>query len=187
MYNEQEIIIGLRGRDRGVMKYLYHQYYPMILDLIQKNGGTSEDASDIFQEGIIVIYEKIFDNDFEWRSSIKTYLYAVCRNKWLMQLRSKRKKGTTTLQDKPDVADETSIQRDIIASERNELMREHFKNLGKDCRQVLELFFQSKSLREIGQIMNYSEAYAKKKKFSCQQKLIKTISLDPKFKELSKL
>lgn len=158
----------------------------MILDLIQKNGGTSEDASDIFQEGMIVVYEKIFDSAFEWRSTIKTYLYAVCRNKWLMELRNKRNRSTTTIDDKPDVAEDASIQRDIIASEKNELMRKHFKNLGKDCRQVLELFFQSKSLREISQIMNYTEAYAKKKKFSCQQKLIETISLDPVFKEFNK-
>jgi RNA polymerase sigma factor (sigma-70 family) len=187
MYNEQEIIIGLRGRNLGIMEYLYQQYYPMILDLIQKNGGTDEDASDIFQEGMIVVYEKVQDSTFEWRSTVKTYLYAVCRNKWLMELRSKRNKATTTLDDNRDISEDTSIQRDIIASERNELMRKHFKNLGKDCRQVLELFFQSKSLREIGQIMKYSEAYAKKKKFYCQQKLIQTISLDPVFKELSNL
>ena len=145
MYNEQEIIIGLRGRDSGIMEYLYQQYYPMILDLIQKNGGTGEDASDIFQEGMIVVFEKVQDSSVVWRSTIKTYLFAVCRNKWLMELRNKRHKVTMPLDENRDISEDADIQRDIITSEKNELMRMHFKNLGKDCRQVLELF-SSRSL-----------------------------------------
>jgi len=183
MYKESELIHGLRKRDRTVMQYVYEQYYPMILDLVCKNGGTSADAADVFQEGMIVTFEKTTRVDFKWTSTIKTYLFAVCRNKWLMELRRKKSKGTDTLLEVV-VADEVSIHQDIIRSERHNLMRNQFSKLGEDCQKVMTMFFEKLSIREISIKMGYSEAYSKKKKFTCQKQLINLISNDPRFKEL---
>ena len=184
MYNEKDLIKGLVQRDTAVLRYTYNEYFPMIQDLVIKNGGSSADAADIFQEGMIVLYEKVQEQSTQWTSSLKTYLYAVCRNKWLMELRRKKNKGTINLEDQSTLKEESSIQNDIVSTERNELMRKHFKSLGEDCQKVLKLFFEATSLREIGEIMGFSEAYAKKKKFTCQQKLIEAVSADPIFKEL---
>ncbi|MCB1148348.1 MAG: sigma-70 family RNA polymerase sigma factor, partial [Leptospiraceae bacterium] len=159
--------------------------YPMILDLIQKNGGTAEDAADIFQEGMVVLYEKVNQGAVEWQSTLKTFLYAVCRNKWLMELRKKKNRKTNILEDNVHLADDTSIQKDIISQEKNELMRKHFKKLGDDCQKILKLFFEATSMKDIGNIMGFSEGYAKKKKFNCQQKLISAVTNDPIFKELN--
>lgn len=185
MYNESDLIHGIRNQEAEALRYAYREYFPMILDLITKNGGSDEDGADIFQEGMVVLYQKVQDINFEWRSTLKTYLFAVCRNKWLMELRRRKTKNTSSMEDNFSLADEHSIQKDIISNERNELMRRHFQNLGDDCQQVLKLFFASTSLRDIGKIMGFSEAYAKKKKFTCQQKLIETVMADPIYKELT--
>ncbi|NND34809.1 MAG: sigma-70 family RNA polymerase sigma factor [Saprospiraceae bacterium] len=185
MYTELELINGLKKRDVIVVKHLYVTYYPMIRDLIQKNGGSEEDASDVFQEGMVVVFEKTQDKNFNWSSSIKTYLYAVCRNKWLMHLRRQRTHNTTYLQDNVEVAGDQNVQRDIVHQEKRELMRKHFGFLGDDCQTVLRMFFAGNSMRKIAQEMGFTEAYAKKRKFTCQQKLIQAISLDPLFNELS--
>lgn len=184
MYNEKDLIKGIRQRDGRIMRFTYSEYYPMVLDYVQKNGGTHDDAADIFQEGMVVLYQKVQDTTLEWRSSLKTYLFAVCRNKWLMVLRKKRVRKTTRLDERDPIADDFSIQKDIVVSERNELMRKHFKTLGEDCQKILTLFFESTSLREIAEIMGFSEAYSKKKKFTCQKKLIEAVTADPIFNEL---
>lgn len=185
MYKEQDLIEGIKQRDGQIMHFVYVEYFPMIQDLVQKNGGTREDASDVFQEGMVVLYEKVQDRSMEWSSTIKTYLFAVCRNKWLMELRKKRIRNTASvLKETTGTLDETYIHKDIITSERNELMRKHFKQLGDDCRRILTLFFESTSMRDIGKKMGFSEAYAKKKKFTCQKQLIEAVMSDPVFNEL---
>ena len=70
-------------------------------------------------------------------------------------------------------------------NEKKELMRLHFGQLGADCQEVLRRFFDGDSLRQIAEVMNFTEAYAKKRKFICQQKLIAAISADPIYNELS--
>ncbi len=64
-------------------------------------------------------------------------------------------------------------------------MRKHFLRLGSKCQTVLQMFFEGESLRKIAEAMNFTESYAKKRKFVCQQRLIQAISEDPLFKELS--
>jgi RNA polymerase sigma factor (sigma-70 family) len=185
MYTELELIAGLKERDLNVMKHLYANYYPMIRDLIQKNGGSEDDAADIFQEGMVVLYQKSQDHDFTWSSTLKTFLYAVCKNKWLMQLRKKRKSDTVTLEDSLEISSSVNVQNDLIMYEKKELMRTHFSQLGADCQEVLRRFFDGDSLRQIAEVMNFTEAYAKKRKFICQQRLIQAISADPIYNELS--
>ncbi|NND07927.1 MAG: sigma-70 family RNA polymerase sigma factor [Saprospiraceae bacterium] len=186
-YTETALLGGLKQRDLKIMKYLYTEYMPMIRDHITRNGGSDQDAADIFQDGMVVCFEKCADSDFQWTSTLKTYLYAVCKNKWLMQLRKKRNRGTTSLPDNLEMSDSENIHQDIIQHEQKELMRKHFRTLGTDCQSILQMFFEGMSLRKIGETMNFTEAYAKKRKFVCQQRLIKAITQDPLHQELSAL
>ena len=42
------------------------------------NNGNEDDAKDIFQESIIVLYEKVKAGKFELSSKLKTFIYSVC-------------------------------------------------------------------------------------------------------------
>ena len=54
----------------------------MIRLLIYQMGGNWEDAKDIFQDGLLELIRKSEDPGFQLTSSIKTLLYAVCKNLW---------------------------------------------------------------------------------------------------------
>ncbi len=90
----------------------------MVKDLVSKNGGSSEDASDLFQDGMVVVYEKAMDVDFTLSSSLKTYLYAVCKNKWLMQLRKRKTKRTSVLRETAPAGVDPNIHKDIVSQEK---------------------------------------------------------------------
>ena len=49
----------------------------MVQSLIINNNGSSDDARDIFQEAVIVLYEKARTGTFELNCQLKTYLYSV--------------------------------------------------------------------------------------------------------------
>ena len=160
----------------------------MTADLITKNSGTKDEAQDIFQDALVVLFEKAQDPSFQLSSTVKTYIYAVCRNKWLMTLRS-RKSRKTHLSDTEalDFVAEESVQADIEQQERNDLMRKYFEKLGTDCQKVLNMFFKGTSMRNIAEAMGFTEGYAKKRKFTCQKQLITMVTADNRYQELTTL
>jgi DNA-binding NarL/FixJ family response regulator len=73
----------------------------------------------------------------------------------------------------------------MTQARRRQVFKSHLSSLGEDCQQVLKLFFEGKSLKEIAGQMGFTAAYAKKRKFICQQKLIASIEQDVLFRELT--
>lgn len=183
-YTDQEIVNGIKVRDRKVLNHLYQHYYPMILDFTRKNSGDDEDAQDLFQEGLVVIFEKVSSGDLKLSSAFRTYLYAVCRNKWLMVLRRKRTGPQMVVDTEQLDQDIPEVQPDLVRKEQFEVYRKHFEQLTPDCKKVLSMFFKGHSLREIAAEMEFTEAYAKKRKFTCQKHLILSIEKDGLYQEL---
>ena len=57
--SEEEIVQALRRQDERVLKTVYKQHYPQIANMVVNNGGSVQEAKDIYQETIIVFYEKM--------------------------------------------------------------------------------------------------------------------------------
>jgi len=182
-YSDEAILEGLRLRSDYIINFIYKEFFPLIKFLVTENGGEGEDAEDIFQDGIIILYNKISLNQLVLTSSFKTYMYSVCRNLWLQKL-NKRK----AIYDKlADVEEFIDLPGDILretSSEETEMHRIiqiHFLALPEDCQKVLKLFVKNIPLREIAGIMGFkTENYAKTRKYLCKQELKKRIADDPR-------
>ncbi len=81
---EQHLLQGLAANEKNAIETIYRENYSIIQSFIIKNNGYPEDARDIFQEAMIVLYEKAKSDSFELSCQIKTYLYSVCRRLWLV-------------------------------------------------------------------------------------------------------
>jgi DNA-directed RNA polymerase specialized sigma24 family protein len=55
---EQALLRGLANNQRDAIETIYSQHFQMVQTLVLNNSGTTEDAKDVFQEAIIVLYEK---------------------------------------------------------------------------------------------------------------------------------
>lgn len=181
-YSDEAIIEGLRLRSDFIIKYMYQELFPMIRYLVVKNSGNDEDAEDIFQDGLIVVFKKIRDHELDLSSSFRTYIYSVCRNLWLQKL-SKRKqyiREFSEVETYIDLTDGIDQYQDEEA-EKYRLYQQHFFTLGEDCQKVLLLFMKKQSLKEIALEMGYkTENYAKTRKYLCKEELKKRIINDPK-------
>ena len=183
-YNDSEIINGIKKRDGEVLRFLYQNYLPIIQNFIRKNSGSDEDARDIFQEALVVMYEKVTLGQLTLTSQFQTYFYAICRNKWLMVLRKKRK-GPLQVNDSESIMEQLpETESDWRKHEQFNLYRKHFDQLSDDCRKVMEMFFKGHLLKDIAIAMGFTEKYAKKRKFLCQKKLISAIENDRDYQEL---
>lgn len=181
-YSDEAIVEGLRLRSDYIINFVYKEFFPIIKFLVNENGGSNEDAEDIFQDGIIIIYNKINTNQLVLTSSFKTFMYSVCRNLWLQKL-NKRKAIFDKLSDVEEylnLADNIS-DTEVRDIEMHRLIQTHFLALGEDCQKVLRLFSKNIQLRDIASILGYkTEKYAKTKKYLCKEELKKRISEDPR-------
>lgn len=180
----QEYIEGIKRGDPDIVKGIYEKYHPAIVHMVETKFGTKEDANDVFQEGLVLIYQKTQNPDFKLTSAFLTYFYAVCKNIWSNKLRKKSNKEVTL---EPDMllmikSDTTEV---LEENEKYFLYRKMFLRLGEDCQKVLDLFLQKIKMDEIMKQMGYgSISYTKKRKFLCKEKLAMMIQSDPSFTEL---
>ena len=189
-WSDEEIIFCLRGdsekRDLA-LKQLYTKLYPFIKTYIQKNNGTDEDAADIFQDAIIVFYEKVRLDQFKLSSSIRTFMYSVCKHLWLNKLRAQKK--VISLTDDNDTIPIDPLSLSVIGSnERNDYLMRLLESLGKNCKKILVLYyFDRLKMKEIAHIMNFAnDQVAKNKKSSCLKKLKSIVSESPRLRDILK-
>jgi len=80
----------LRNNDQQAYIELYRDYFPELARFILRNSGNRQDAEDMFQETLLVLVNKVRDENFQLQSELKTFLFSVNRNQWLKKLRSRR-------------------------------------------------------------------------------------------------
>jgi RNA polymerase sigma factor (sigma-70 family) len=172
---DSEVILGILNNSESVVKRLYIAYFPMVLQLIINNNGDGDDAKDIYQEAIIILYNKVKTGDFELSSKLKTYIYSVCRRLWLKRLSQINRYGgdIKDFQEYLSVDDETekNNERDIQFNK----MGEALKLLGEPCKTIIEDFYiNNRSMKEICDDFGYTNAdNAKTQKYKCLQRLKK--------------
>jgi len=174
-YSEENLIIGIKRDDPQSLRYLYKAYFSMILHFITNNNGTEQEAKDIYQEAVIVLYEKLKDDNFELTCKIKTFVYSVCRRLWLKRLAEKNRFGGKV----NDYEDFLSFEEEGDAIDEQEhqyqMMTESMVQLGEPCKTILEDFYIKKmSMQQITSKMGYTNtANAKNQKYKCMLRLKK--------------
>lgn len=187
-YSNEDLLRGIFKKNNVVLKYIYKTYFYKVNAFVCSNKGTENDANDIFQESIIIIYRKIRKKNFSYSdNNFETMLFAVCRYLWLRELEVKR--GTMiSVNDVSNYSEsifDEELEEIVLLNERYKLYQDHFYKLGKDCQKILRLFFQQVTLKEIADRMGLvSESYAKKRKHQCKEYLIKSIKQDIEFKKI---
>lgn len=184
-FNNEEILIGLQKNDKNIIRYVYEIAYFHIEQLVTGSFGSDEDAQDVFQEAMMVLYMNSAKPEFELKSSFTTYLYGIAKNIWYSRLREQR------LNTDEDVEFDLIIKEEPDYYELNErlekwkLFKDYFDTLSMSCKQVLTLVFNGISIDQITKLMGYSGyQFTTTRIYKCKMKLIKRIKRNPKFKEL---
>ena len=177
---DDALIAAIRGGDERALAHLYRLHWPMVSHFVLQNSGSEDDAQDVYQEGVMVFYDKVRDGSLELSCQIKTYLYAVCRRLWLKRLTSRSRFGVRLLDDEehgPYL--NTGAEDDLLAAEEQDrrfaTMSEALAHLGEPCRSLLEGFYLlDKSMQTLTVEFGYTNAdNAKNQKYKCLVRLKK--------------
>lgn len=176
LYDEEKALIrGLAKHDANAIEKIYRENYSSIQAFIVKNNGYPDDARDIFQEAMIILFEKSKSDSFELTCQLKTYLYSICRRLWLKKLQRESRYNPSI-----DLALETVAVDDEIEmhEKRNSdlgIMEVALSKIGEPCKSLLEAFYiQKKTMPEIAELFAYTNAdNAKNQKYKCLIRLKK--------------
>ncbi|TCC98237.1 RNA polymerase sigma factor [Pedobacter psychroterrae] len=172
---DREVVLGILNNSEEALNKLYTGYFPMVLQFILNNNGNEDDAKDVYQEGIIVLYNKIKGGDFELSSKLKTYIYSVCRRIWLKKLTQQRKK-TNNIADFEDVL---VVDEDVEHHEEKDRQFDKMQSalllLGEPCKTIIQDFYiNNLSMQDICEKFGYTNTdNAKTQKYKCLQRLKK--------------
>ena len=172
--NEKSLLQGLARNDKRAIETIYKENYNMIQAFVINNSGSADDAKDIFQEAIIVLYEKVLTGTFELNCQIKTFLYSVSRRIWLKRLMHQSR---FTLSDGNEqvVAVDEEMESHERRNEEFNMMEKAMGGLGEPCKSLLEAFYmQKRSMTDIAAGFGYTNAEnAKNQKYKCLMRLKK--------------
>ncbi len=173
--NEQALLKGLARNETKAVETIYRENYNMVQALVINNNGSADDAKDVFQEAMIVLYEKVRSGHFELNCQIKTYVYSVCRRLWLKKLQQQHRYAG----DIGNLDETVPVEEDISEHDKRdaefEMMDKAISSLGEPCKSLLEAFYlQKRNMQDIAAGFGYTNAdNAKTQKYKCLMRLKK--------------
>jgi len=175
-WSEVDLLQGIRESDEQAIKTVYKLHFPMIENFVRQNGGSEQEAKDLFQDGFLVLYRNVKNPVFSLECKIKTYIYSVCKRIWLTEL--KRKSKAPVVIDEIDEfinIDETEIEDHNKHEESLLHLQKSLEKLGEPCSILLsDYYLNDLSMQQIALKMGYTNAdNAKTQKYKCLLRLKK--------------
>jgi RNA polymerase sigma factor (sigma-70 family) len=181
------LVEGILRGDRAVLSALYREQLPVITRLAVSAGASPEDARDVFQDAVLVVFEKAGAPGFALTSTFSTFFYGICRN--LLGNLSKKKSGReVTIPDdaKYSLDTEADAQRLMENAERHRMFYRAFRRLGNDCQTLLKMAFEHHAPEDIMALLGIAgnESY-RRRKYLCKEKLVRLVQADPVYREMA--
>ena len=174
---EQDLILleGVAVEDKDSIEQVYRQHYTMIQSMVLANAGSKDDAADLFQETIIVLYEKVKTGNFQLQCLLKTFLYSVGRRLWLKKLQQQQRYISQPDGFEETVPVEDEIENHLKLQNDFNIMENAMNKVGEPCKSLLQAYYlQKKHMNVIAQEFGYTNAdNAKTQKYKCLVRLKK--------------
>ena len=147
---------------------LYLYTFPVVAKYISKAGGDLEEAREVFQEALLVYYEKMVFLNFEPHTSQKAYILGMAKNIWLKKIEQAH---NTEPIENMEISETQNIE---PASEKILL---YLQQSGKKCMEMLQSFYYEKmSMANLSTHFGFrNERSATVQKYKCLEKVREVI------------
>ena len=171
--SDARILDQIREGDQVGLVELYRSCRSMVTAYIRRNSGNIDDAEDLLQEALVVLWERVRAGKFELNARLETFIMATVKNIWLRRLARKRREvpGQLDAETIPDTR--SSVLDDLIDDEQARAVRDALETLGDPCKSLLLLFYwEELPMDEIAKSLGFANAdTVKSKKYQCKKAL----------------
>lgn len=174
---DSKVLDALRNGDEDALAELFFRNRSAITALVVRNRGDEDDAEDVLQEALVVLWERVRDGSFEYRAKLSTFLYAIAKNIWFRRLARQRRE--VEMPEEYDAADADAVlpSEELEENERILAVQQSMERIGQPCRELLLLFYwEENSMDEIAKKLGFANAdTVKSKKYQCKKALEKLV------------
>lgn len=158
----------LAGNREQVFRQLYRTCFPAVARKLKQLGANQEDTEDIFQDSLIVLYEKSRQGKLPEIDHPSAYLQEVARRLWLKKT-GQADRNKQSLEDAKYEIPADFYQKDDT---ENRVLR-YLERAGQKCMELLQAFYYHEwSLGEIARNFGYSSVRsATVQKYKCLEKV----------------
>lgn len=169
---ELDIFDALKTEQNKAYESLYNSYFDRVRRFICHNSGNASDAEDVFQDAMMVLVQKIRNDQFRLTASMGTYISAISKNIWLNRIRDNKRKEEKTGTYFKTVYSEID---EMIEQERNykSQLQKYIYKVSKHCQSVIDdVFFKGKTTEQIQNEYGYSSRQnAANQQYKCVEQL----------------
>ena len=185
MLSDTGYIEGIRQKNCKVIGLFDDQYFPMIKKQVLENNGTIDDAKDVMQEGMSILYLKVRKSNFVLSGRLSSFFYGICRNVWLHSLKKRDRSHLKDFDQTFYLANTNNVINERVNENRWFLTHECIRRLNPGCQKIIELWLEEISYEAIARQFNLAnKKMARNKKYLCMKKLINLIKNYKSYKEL---
>ena len=186
LHPDQMYIEGLANNNSAVIQSIYKKFVPKVVSYIRNNSGDEDQAQDVVQEVLILLFNQAKAKKLELTCPFDAYFFLLCKRKWLNELKKSVNKGVTLQEDYTSTTESTQVMiaETELFDEKQELFDLMFQKLGDKCKEVLQLSFSLQSMEEVAEKLNVTYGYVRKKKSLCTGQLTQYIRETNRFKSL---
>jgi DNA-directed RNA polymerase specialized sigma24 family protein len=147
---------------------LYKKAFPAVARYIARMGGSLEEAQDVFQDTLVIYYEKVTSAQAEVIVNEKGYLLGIAKKLWVQHYNACSKTQPLDDLDMETAPDEQPAS--------GKLMR-YLETTGKKCMDLLRAYYYD-GLRvgDVATLFGYSGTHsATVAKYKCLEKVRETV------------
>ena len=138
---DNDLLEALAANDANAIETIYRDNYSAIKAFIIKNNGYADDARDIFQEAMIIIFEKAKSGSFVLSCRLQTYLYSVCRRLWLKKLQNQHRFNPSFELNHEIVPVDEELELHEQKEAEFQLLENAIQKIGEACKSLLEALY----------------------------------------------
>ena len=175
--DDAKILDLMKKGDDDALVMIYQQNRKAIVSLVVKNNGSNDDAEDVLQDAVIILWERVRSGRFEYTAKLSTFLFAIAKNVWSRKRARKHRETATEFTDDVLESDNISQLELMVESERSKTVASALDELGDPCKTLLLLYYwEEKSQEDIAAQMGFANAATvKSKKYTCKKMLEKIL------------
>jgi len=147
---------------------LYKKAFLPVARYVSRMGGTIEEAQDIFQDTLVIYYEKVVSAEAEIIVSEKAYLLGISKKLWLQHFKASSKNQPLDDLDMESVPDQQPASGRIL---------HYLKTAGKKCMDLLHAYYYDRlPATDVTVLFGYSGTHsATVAKYKCLEKVRETV------------
>lgn len=171
--DDATLLARIARKDRRAMRALYERHFSSLYGFLRARGADASLADDVLQDAMLDVWRQA--GRFRGSSSVRTWLFAIARNKMIDRMRSAGR--MTLVAEVPDTPDEgPDAEATVAAAQDAQRLRLCVDALPPQQRSAVRLaFFEDLTYDEIGQIEDIPPGTVKSRIFHAKQSLMRCL------------